>query len=664
MEKIKKNWFAYLLLLLAVIQILFIAYVNLHDSKIIIDYDDANVMIHAREMWENKSLHIENWVETTTMELDCASLLAMPLYGLTNDIFTAFALANIIMVLIYAAVIFGIFANLGYLWKYGCLSVNLLLIPYSVGMVEYFQMMFYHGAQYSVKVLIPMLVIWLFTRYKKQGKLSKEIWIILLLTCILAFVSGFSSGIYVLMCGLLPILVCLLIDFVQSYDYKKYNIGYVILIGSIMLCGVAGYLVNKMQSAVDYGANMKITSREYMALNAKACILGFFDVLHALPNFKEAVPILSAEGITYIGKVAIVLFIIGVVCMNVKRIFQGNREIEFQKYLVFLFVWNLFVLIFCDSRYALANENIEYRYYLLPFIFAMLLASMQLEEGLKQVNAVYRNTIQGAVVLILAFVTIGCQRQLIERAKEGYNDATAICEAIQSLDVESVYFLCDKDMQGTARLIDSEHTYGGYDKESGKFVVYDYYLAATDRAAHKDKNALVLYINETPDMYFPSYLADSYSKAATVGWYDIWRADENKLDGRTGLPIYPYKSSTDFFFSEGYGYDAERSFINSKGELELLGTGGYIAQSPSLQSAGNLYTVTLEYDCIQSNGNDVIGTLDVISNGRVLQQAELTSDSKQALLDNVSFADGNTVVGIAIKDGVGCTLKSISYEER
>lgn len=664
MDKVKKNWFGYLLVILMAVQVLFIAYVNLHDSKIIVDYDDANVMLHAREMWENKSFRIDNWVETTTMELDCATLLAIPLYGLTHNIFLAFGFANIIMVAIYIAVIYGIFTGIGYSWKQSCLAMNMILVPYSIGMIEYFQMMFYHGAQYSIKILVPLLVVLLLARYSKQKGFHKSILVLLFLTGILAFVSGYSSGIYVLMCGILPVLACLILDFVQSYEYKKYDKGYFILTGCVTICGVAGYLVNKAQSAVDYGGNMKLTSSEYMAVNARACILGFFDVLHALPDFDEAVQVLSAEGITYVCKSVMVLFLVAAVLANVKRIFQGNGEIKLQKYLVFLFAWNYFVLIFCDSRYALTNENMEYRYYLLPFVFAMLLASMQLEEWLKGINIVYKSCVQGAVVLVLAIVTVGCQHNVTLQAKNGYNDTVAICEAIQSLDVESVYFLCDKDLQGTARLIDSEHTYCGYDKDSRKFVVYDYYKATTDRASHEDKNALVLYINETPDMYLPSYIADSYTKAVTVGWYDIWCAKENKLDGMSGLPIAPNKSSIDFFFTEGYGYDAEHAFINGNGELELLGTGEYMVQSPVLYSSNAEYDVILEYECLQDNGNTVIGDLDILMDGKIAGHAELTSDSIQISLENVSFAGNQAAVGITIREGVGCKLKSIRYEER
>ena len=43
-----------------------------------------NLMLHAVEMWNNKTPFITGWVETTTLELDCATLIAAPVYGSYN----------------------------------------------------------------------------------------------------------------------------------------------------------------------------------------------------------------------------------------------------------------------------------------------------------------------------------------------------------------------------------------------------------------------------------------------------------------------------------------------------------------------------------------------------------------------------------------------------
>lgn len=147
---------------------------NLFESPIMIDYDGAKLYKHAIEMWNHKTLFIPDWKYITTMELDCSLLLALPFYALCRNIFLSFGIANILLIFTYVAVVYAIFQRTPY-QKYAFLAVNLILIPYSSGMLEYFNMMFFNGAQYVLKVLIPLLFILLLTTEREKERESQTV---------------------------------------------------------------------------------------------------------------------------------------------------------------------------------------------------------------------------------------------------------------------------------------------------------------------------------------------------------------------------------------------------------------------------------------------------------------------------------------------------------
>ena len=63
---------------------LFIMNLTMVTSRI--DWDSANLFTHMIRMAEEKTYIIPGWLYTTSLEIDCSVLLAMPLYMLTGSI--------------------------------------------------------------------------------------------------------------------------------------------------------------------------------------------------------------------------------------------------------------------------------------------------------------------------------------------------------------------------------------------------------------------------------------------------------------------------------------------------------------------------------------------------------------------------------------------------
>jgi hypothetical protein len=148
-----------LLQILLVLEFLFLCYVNLRLTSHILDGDAADLYGHIMEMGEQGTLFLPGWQYTTTMELDCVTLLALPLYLLTRKIFVSVGIANILLVLLLDAVILRVVKNLGGTIAQGTLSVLLVLLPYDVGMLDYMDMILFGGSQYLIKVLVPLLLM-------------------------------------------------------------------------------------------------------------------------------------------------------------------------------------------------------------------------------------------------------------------------------------------------------------------------------------------------------------------------------------------------------------------------------------------------------------------------------------------------------------------------
>lgn len=91
---LKKNIRWILFAVLALIQYLWIVWFNMANTDRAIDSDSAKLFVHAIEIWNNKSLFLPGWQYTTTLEIDSAMLLALPIYGICKNIYIAFAVSN------------------------------------------------------------------------------------------------------------------------------------------------------------------------------------------------------------------------------------------------------------------------------------------------------------------------------------------------------------------------------------------------------------------------------------------------------------------------------------------------------------------------------------------------------------------------------------------
>lgn len=648
--------FKFILILFTVIQILFIAYMNLWESPKMIDYDGAKLYKHAIEMWNNKALFLPGWKYITTMEFDCSLFIALPLYGLTHNIFFSFGIANILMVLFYITVVYVIFQRTP--WReYTFLAVNLILIPYSSGMLDYFNMMFFNGAQYAIKVMVPLLLILLLTTENEKRTRPANI-IFMVLYTFLLFLTSLSSGVYVMFCGVLPLILCSFLDFIQDGGFKKYTRYHILLCILTLFAFGFGTLSGKLAGINARGNLMLLTKTENWQSNFHAVLLGIFQVLDSIPTGDVAA--VSSKGILYLMKIFLILLLLAACILQLKTIGKPSDKISPEPLLSILFPWNLAVLLFIDTRYNPANLTIEYRYYLIAVIPLMLLLPMQIGKWSEKLSPLYRRCLSVFICLSLLILCLGSGRNLWERREISLyvND---ICDYIHQLDMEteSVFFIPDEETPEMCRLLDESRTYCGYNPENGGLVVYDYYQSYIDRSSHGDKNLIFVYNWETPDMYLPAYISSQYEKVGSVRWYDVYYSSSNLFDSISGFP--DQSVSTDFFFSPGYGCNPSNSFINDYGELEVNGNGEETVTNGSFSEANGSFRIEIFYEGLSETQPGLsLGRMEIWNQDGVTAFADLPSGQNSVILDCQADKEALSL-HITINEGISCKLKSLSF---
>ena len=148
-----------LCLCLLLVQVILVFYYNLTDLTRSLDADAAGAIYHADRIIQEGTVHLSDWKLTTSLELDSSIFFAIPLTFLTHDIFRSVGLANLIWIIIYLLVIERLTANCGMKLMYRLLAMTAVIITYSFGMLEYFNMLFYSASQYTVRVLVPLVMI-------------------------------------------------------------------------------------------------------------------------------------------------------------------------------------------------------------------------------------------------------------------------------------------------------------------------------------------------------------------------------------------------------------------------------------------------------------------------------------------------------------------------
>lgn len=666
-EKIKK-YITYAILGLTVLQFLFIVYLNIFECRSWIDHDASMLYSHTINMWERGTYILPFYVEETFLNIDTSCLLAMPLYGLTKDVFLAYGISNIIFAVITIMVIMDITMKMDVPKAYRYIVVLLYLIPYRMGMLEYTSMMFYECSFYNIPVLLGLMCIDLYL-YREEDTHSFKYWIIMSVYLLLIVITAFSRGTYAMLIALLPIILCYVLEVILSEDGLKHV--------------KRSKVVQTCLTLLAYGIGMglgKITGKSpevtgYSLVLPRDIFENFVHVFWGhLSLFMDSgdPEVFSIEGIMALITFGFSILIIILLVFNLRHCFKDDPYAGILRFLTLVYIWDCVVCGLTDcsrSKYAFPERYLLPGF--VPLIISFPIMLIYIEKIKRQL---LRKALRLAICVIsLLTFTVANINTFVYFGKNA-DELQGIREVLafaRNNGIDSVYFLNDDNAGLISRSLDHPLKVVSVDTlDDGTYDlrVREDYMCALDRAYYDDDNLLAVTWNNRPEDVLPEYMLSSYQSAGDVKDYHLFTAGSNKFDDSAGFPLNDgiMNESIDFCHTKGYQIAGQ---IDLYGYLEAEGNDNFILVSPLLDAPYCPCDVTVNYemgyktsDEEYDNGSSrTVGLLQILNANdmSVIASSELNSDSQDSTVTVDSLQP--CYVAVTLNSGEKITLCDVHF---
>ncbi|MCR4685626.1 MAG: hypothetical protein K5649_09180 [Lachnospiraceae bacterium] len=628
------------LFLLTAFQFCYIAWLNLFCCKSWIDHDASMLYSHTIHMWEQGRFVIPFYSEETFLHIDTSCLFAVPLYGLTKNIFLSYGISNILFVIITIIVIADIVRHMNVSRAYCYAAILLYLIPYRMGMLQYTTMMFFECSFYNVCVLVPLLAIDLFFYAGEEVK-SIRYKVLFAVYVFFTALTAFSRGTYTLLIALLPVVLCYALEVILSEDGLKHiTRSKVILVCATFISYFAGLGLGKITGFMPKVTGYTLVLPHDIIYNFINVIWGHFSIFigHDTPD------VLSAAGIKTLILFAFSVFTLIIIIFNLKFAFRKDAFSNHLRYLTVIYIWNFCVLGLTDctgSDYAFPER------YLFPGFVAILISLPIMLTCMEKIERKLLRQVLYLAIGVLTLCTIGvADINIPESFAVNAEELQGIREVItyaREQGLDTVFFLNDDNAGLIARSLDptlkvvsiEAHEDGTYELRAR-----ENYMCAHDRAFYSDANLLAVTWNAQPEDVLSEYMRSSYQFAGDVEDYHLYLSGENKFDDRAGFPLNDriMNESIDFAHTAGYQCAGE---IDLYGYLETDGNDNYVLISPLLDAPYCACDVTLTYEMGHKTSGETyipsdphqVGQLQILDAAlQPVQTADMASDQTQASL--------------------------------
>lgn len=513
MKKAFKNYDVLELLLAAVVivEILFLVYYNFV-ADYIYDPDASMVMYRAVKIWENKSLVIPDWKYETTGEWDCASFLAIFIYGITKNIIRSFAAANVINIVIFALVVYTLLSSVGVGRKYIYLALTIIFIPYGWSMLAYTNMLFVSAAQYIYKVMTPLCVLAVL-HYRDRYQNRVVYTALLLWTLLLVFLTVSSSGLYVVVCGIAAILLTRVAYLMvrHCWPHKDRVLVWILV---LLVIGGSYYLHNRwgINSSAD---SMKLNSLWSIPEVRDNILVGYIGVFHLL---NESFEIFSRLGLTDVAKLPIVLFILIFGLSNLRYtlcldgLMGRTEESNGDRYLIKA---ELISMTMINCLIMLLTTPAQSRYHLIGVIPLILLAAMTLDDV--RCNSCLIYILLAVVIMNNAFLQYDAYGNVNVSYRDNWSKdfCQEIIDTARENHANTVVFFDDQGWASMIRTYDTDLEVITYITDESRFEDYDIVNGDKDTSYIDDKDCILVIsadydMNNAPDFvrYNVEYLSE------------------------------------------------------------------------------------------------------------------------------------------------------------
>lgn len=650
---IKEHWLEILLCVGIVIQIGALAVFNLTRLPYESNYDSSCAYAQIVEMWRQKRILLKDWAYQTTLGIDSPVLLGALFYGITKNAFTAFGLANIVTVIVYACLFYDILKQADVKKNMRLLAVLFLLTPYSTGQLGYMPMLFTSAGSYAYKLLVPLLLIDILVRMHKGQKIKKY-WYLILFATFFVFDTAVSSGEYILLCAVVPLIGYEILHVLIGNDIKQIfnkRLGFLILESAIYVVGIkVGRRTGIIESV---GSQMMLTKAKHFPSVIAKCLTGIFQLFGGIPDYED-IPVTQTYGMMYLFRFFLAAVILASWIYLLKHLKENEKYKELVGMITCIFAVNLIVLIFANVNYA--TETFEFRYHLISMIPMILLTSIAASD-LWEKRKLLEQTIVLVTIVLLLFVNVYDYKNYM---RDCYNDQGDMQGITLTAEQEGVHLIitigsesismgrCMRNVNPNVEI----STWGGYNHGVG-WGASTYYFDN----AHLKTPYMVLMTQKEYEL-MPKQIAKQLEEVQVFGIFRLYRVKENVLDGDNTLP--QSGTNRDFCYSSGYEYWGK---MESDGNVLSSGKKETVLRSNKKKIEKDAaYDIVVHYEVLKSK-EDSAATFRVRNaQDEIIAEQEMPKDATKITIKDVSVITGMEWVRYRINAEKGSKIRIRSIE--
>lgn len=650
---IKEHWLEILLCVGVLIQIVALAVFNLTRLPYESNYDSSCAYAQIVEMWKQKSLLLKDWSYQTTLGIDSPVILGALFYGVTKNAFTAFGLANIVTVIIYVGLFYDILKQADVAKNMRLLAVLFLLTPYSTGQLGYMPMLFTSAGSYAYKLLVPLLLIDILVRMHK-GQEIKKYWYLILFATFFVFDTAVSSGEYILLCAVLPLIGYEILHVLIGNDIKQIfnkRLGFLILESAIYVVGIkVGRRTGIIESV---GSQMMLTKAKHFPSVIAKCLTGIFQLFGGIPDYED-IPVTQTYGMMYLFRFFLAAVILASWIYLLKHLKENEKYKELVGMITCIFAVNLIVLIFANVNYA--TKTFEYRYHLISMIPMILLTSIAASD-LWEKRKLLEQTIVLVTIVLLLFVNVYDYKNYMRDCYNYQGDMQGITLTAEQEGVHLIITIgsesismgrCMRNVNPNVEI----STWGGYNHGVG-WGASTYYFDN----AHLKTPYMVLMTQKEYEL-MPKQIAKQLEEVQVFGIFRLYRVKENVLDGDNTLP--QSGTNRDFCYSSGYEYWGK---MESDGNVLSSGKKETVLRSNKKKIEKDAtYDIVVHYEVIQAK-EDSAATFRVRNaQDEIIAEQEMPKDATKITIKDVSVITGMEWVRYRINAEKGSKIRIRSIE--
>ena len=650
---IKEHWLEILLCVGIVIQIGALAVFNLTRLPYESNYDSSCAYAQIVEMWRQKRILLKDWAYQTTLGIDSPVLLGALFYGITKNAFTAFGLANIVTVIVYACLFYDILKQADVKKNMRLLAVLFLLTPYSTGQLGYMPMLFTSAGSYAYKLLVPLLLIDILVRMHKGQKIKKY-WYLILFASFFVFDTAFSSGEYILLCAILPLIGYEILHVLIGNDIKQIfnkRLGFLILESAIYVVGIkVGRRTGIIESV---GSQMMLTKAKHFPSVIAKCLTGIFQLFGGIPDYED-IPVTQTYGMMYLFRFFLAAVILASWIYLLKHLKENEKYKELVGMITCIFAVNLIVLIFANVNYA--TETFEFRYHLISMIPMILLTSIAASD-LWEKRKLLEQTIVLVTIVLLLFVNVYDYKNYMRDCYNNQGDMQGITLTAEQEGVHLIITIgsesismgrCMRNVNPNVEI----STWGGYNHGVG-WGASTYYFDN----AHLKTPYMVLMTQKEYEL-MPKQIAKQLEEVQVFGIFRLYRVKENVLDGDNTLP--QSGTNRDFCYSSGYEYWGK---MESDGNVLSSGKKETVLRSNKKKIEKDAaYDMIVHYEVIQAKEDNAAVFRIRNAQDEIIAEQEMPSDATEIRIRDVSVTQSMEWIRYRINAQKGSKIRIKSIE--